>query len=263
MISIYLVMGNGGLPCYVGQTRKIKARWRDHARRVDFTPEGICILETCENDYEADAMERKQIGLWSVFTNDSLFNKMEGGRADWYASDSFRAKMSALMKGKPAHNKGVSPSLETRHRMSLSNKGRSKSDEWKKKASQCHLGMTHSVETKLRLSLLGAGRKWSEKSKTKMSLTMTGAGNHRFGKPLSNETKTRISAALKGRTASLETRAKLSVALSKKRNPMSDKAKNNLRRIRNSPEYRAMQSKAQTIRHAKNKEQRHALRVAS
>lgn len=56
------------------------------------------------------------------------------------------AKISASKKGKPANNKGISPSKESRARMSIAQKQR----DWSNWAPT--LGKTHSEKTKLQMS---------------------------------------------------------------------------------------------------------------
>ena len=73
--------------------------------------------------------------------------------------------MSASHKGQPAHNKGVSPSAETRAKISEANKGK---------------GRPHTPETKAKISAAKKGKPSPLK-----------------GKPLSPETRQKLSDALK------------------------------------------------------------------
>jgi hypothetical protein len=103
-------------------------------------------------------------------------------------SDEHKRKMSESMKGRETHNKGKSPSEETRRKMSESGKIRAPMSE----------------ETKQKLSKVGKGRPHSEEHKRKISESKRGKSR----KPFSEEHKQKISEAQKKKSLStVSTRA--------------------------------------------------------
>jgi len=135
------------------------------------------------------------------------YNLTTGGK-QFEVSEETKVKISLACKGRPAWNKGVSPSEETkqkisknhrggpqkgytpieesRQRMSLANKGKKRSEETKRKSSLAHKGKHLSEATKLKISLAKRGKKKSLETRQKMSLANK-------GKKLSEETKRKIS----------------------------------------------------------------------
>lgn len=93
--------------------------------------------------------------------------------------------------------KGKSPSLETREKLSIAGKGRILTEEHKRKISESHKGKLLSEETKKKLSKIHTGKKMSIESRKKMSLQRAGKLNARWGKKL---TKTHIDLLSKSRT---------------------------------------------------------------
>jgi hypothetical protein len=64
------------------------------------------------------------------------------------------------MKGKSAHNKGKSPSEETKRKLSKAHKGKTLSEEHKRKLSVISKGKTFSEQTRRKLSEAKKGKKW-------------------------------------------------------------------------------------------------------
>jgi hypothetical protein len=91
-------------------------------------------------------------------------------------------------------------SIETRKKISNSNKGKVRSKETLKKMSLAQIGKTRSEETKKKMSEAGKLRTHTKESKEKMS-----------GKFKSEATKKKMSDSLKGRVFSEEHKLKLSV----------------------------------------------------
>ena len=93
----------------------------------------------------------------------------------------------------PAHNKGKSPSEETKAKLSASRKGKQFSDKHKANISAANKGKQFSDKHKANISASKKGKTLSEKTKAKMSAS-------RKGNTHSNETKIKISLAAKNRT---------------------------------------------------------------
>lgn len=81
-VKIYLLTSNG-MPLYVGQTVNLDVRWRAHCQRVDFSPDGIAVLEEVREGREASEAEEKWIRIFSWLTKDSLYN-IHHTVQDWY-----------------------------------------------------------------------------------------------------------------------------------------------------------------------------------
>ncbi len=139
-------------------------------------------------------------------------------------------------KGKPAWNKGISPSEETRQKQSESHKGKKQSEESNRKRSESLKGKntwtkgTHqseetiakksealkghdvSEETRSKISVGNTGKKRTAEVRKAQSESRkgknTGESHPMYGKHHTEESK----AKMRGRTRSLETRKKLSDA---------------------------------------------------
>jgi G:T-mismatch repair DNA endonuclease (very short patch repair protein) len=81
------------------------------------------------------------------------------------------SKMGAKnpMFGKPSHNRGKSPSLETRKKLSEAQKGKKLSEEHKKKISEAGKGRKISEATRKKMSESQKGKKHSEATRKKLS----------------------------------------------------------------------------------------------
>lgn len=79
--------------------------------------------------------------------------------------------------GKNNHMYGVSPSEETRKKISEANKGRIVSDETKHKISEALIGHEVSAETREKISIANTGKQCSEELKLYYSEKYTGKGN--------------------------------------------------------------------------------------
>ena len=119
----------------------------------------------------------------------------------WVLTDETKKKMSETKKGeknpnygKPALNKGKSPSDETRKKMSDAKKN-------------------PSIETRQKLSTATLGRRHTEATRKKMSEDLKGDKNPFYGKSHTEETRQKMSIARRRRPPpSAETRKKLSDA---------------------------------------------------
>jgi hypothetical protein len=111
-----------------------------------------------------------------------LYNKTNGGEgpSGYKFSEESKAGMSAARKGKPAHNKGKSPSKETRTKMSKSKKGKNHPFYGKKGKNSHNYGIKRTDETKEKLRLANLGEK-----------------NAFYGKTHSKETRTKMSESKK------------------------------------------------------------------
>ena len=132
-------------------------------------------------------------------------NGLDGGNTGVVSKET-RAKMSQSK---------LNCSLETRQKMSNSQRGRTHSKQTKLKISQSNLGKRHNIETRLKLSLAGKSKigyknpfynkNHTNESKAKMSEKATGRKH-------SNETKEKLSKLGKGLKRTDETKRRISIA---------------------------------------------------
>ena len=109
-------------------------------------------------------------------------------------------------------NKGRSISSEHRQRLSVALTGRIRSEQHRKHLSEANRGKRHSEETKLKLSHSLAGRKFTEEHKKKISEALKGHPGCWLGKKMPEYIVKKIAVANTGRTCSEETKRKISIA---------------------------------------------------
>jgi len=117
-------------------------------------------------------------------------------------SEETKRKLSKAHKGKPAWNKGIPATEETKKKLRErvpSMSGKHHSEETKAKLSKSHKGKKFSEETREKMSKVSKNRHPSEETKRKISETLK-------GHEVSEETKKKM----RGRKRSEETRIKLS-----------------------------------------------------
>lgn len=171
---------------YIGQSVNIKVRWKDHKKRKyiretklykSFQKYGVDshlfdILDECE-EMLLNEKEKYYIILYDTFNTENGLNHTKGGGQN-------NEGIRNAMRGKPAWNRGISPSEETkqkirearkrqppmskegRERVSIANKGRVSPMKGKK----------HTAEAKAKISLKSSTRirgKYSDKSRALMS----------------------------------------------------------------------------------------------
>jgi hypothetical protein len=105
-------------------------------------------------------------------------------------------------------------SIETRQKISASNKGRKVSDKTKLRLSIVNTGKIQSEETKAKLSKINLGKTLPKETRKKISEGLK-------GRVISTETKVKLSIANKGKTLSEET--KLKIGLTSKGRKMPEK----------------------------------------
>ena len=213
---IYLISCRINGKQYVGKTKqKLERRISQHKydskkgsislgaaiRKYGWENFSVEVLEVCPV-----AMLNEREKFWIAALNSKSpngYNLTDGGDGGRGVSPSAetRAKLSAALKGRPAHNKGQKMSAETCARMSATKKA---------------MGFTP-PSTK--------GRRHSEKSKAKMSKAQSGKNNPQYGKHPSKETRARMSVAqraawekrkaagMTGKPHSEETRKKRSASI--------------------------------------------------
>ena len=231
-------------PFYVGKGQD--GRLREHLRKAKYDPEkgnkhknykilqilnagreiDFRIVFKTDDEDEAYEKEIKEIAYWREILGDKLTNISPGGNGSLGGE-------SHPMYGKPAYNRGKSPSNETRKRMSIAAKKRCENGSPRK-------GVPLPEETKRKISISckraakenpnygRRGKKMPEgwinplKGRTRPSEVGQNISRAKKGKPcptkgikrgpMSEEAKRNMSKAQKGRKQSKETKQKISKA---------------------------------------------------
>jgi hypothetical protein len=158
---------------YVGKGHGVRAHskskrtdfWKNMVDKYGFTVDIIHDKLSEEEAFELEMMYIKKLGRRDNGTG-ILVNMTDGGegRSGLICSEETRIKISKTSKGKIPVNKGKKLSIETKKKMSESQKGNKKA-----------LGYKHTEETKKQISN-----------------SLKGEKNHFFGKTHSEETRNKI-----------------------------------------------------------------------
>lgn len=176
--------------------KRIEAK---HGRTVEIFAEGLS-----END--AFLLESEQIRAHGI---GNLCNLREGGLGGVSPSDETRKKMSESHKGRVV-------SLETREKNRIASTGRKHSQETKDKLREINLGregFRHSKETKEKISAKKKGVKFSKEHCERISLSKKGVRGHRMSEKL----KAIMASIHTGRKHSDESKKKMSESSTGKR----------------------------------------------
>ena len=214
MIGIYKITNKLNGKVYIGQSRDIDARWRQHINAKDDVLIHNAIKKYGKENFSFEVLlecpaemlndwERDMIALYDCISPKG-YNLTEGG-GGCKCSEETKIKMSNARKGKTPWNKGKTNiyTEETLLKMSELKKGKNLSEEHKRKISESMKGIHIKKKKKIKISESKKGTHFSEETKKKMS-------EARKGIPLSEETKIKISESKKGRQLSEEIKKKMS-----------------------------------------------------
>ena len=194
--------------CYIGQTKNLGRRIRDHIRdKKSVISQAIrkygvvnfkwCILEICFSQEELNEKEQWYIKHFNSF-GESGYNLTIGGENPPLRCGTFEElygdeKAKELKHNLKIRNKGKKVSEETKIKISEANKKyfKENTDSFLKRYSPI------TEETKKRMSEWQIGRKMSKETRNKMSETHKGDKNHFFGKHHTEESKNKIREAKK------------------------------------------------------------------
>ena len=129
---------------YIGQSKNIEARWKQHYKRFPPDQYSYEVLLACDDDC-LDFFERAFVDGYDSHRNG--LNKTIGGTdiKVRYPDAETRAKISAARKGKPR-------SEETKAKMSAAKKGKPMCESTKSKLLEANLGRKASEETRRKMS---------------------------------------------------------------------------------------------------------------
>ena len=147
-------------------------------------------IKTCYSEEEMCSDEQHYIEVFDTLWPNG-YNLTKGGDGGEIPCEEIRKKISDALKGKPAYNKGIPMSEETRKKIGEANKDKTMSKEARKKISESMSGEKHPM----------FGKHHSKESKKKISDALKGKPAPNKGKPMSEESKKKLSDSLKGKPA--------------------------------------------------------------
>lgn len=188
--------------CYVGQTKDIGRRWRQHLnsqtlevqqdiRKLGTENFQFQVLEEISDLKTRLSREKYWIEKLQAFENG--YNSSKGGEGH-YQSEEARKRMSEAHKGVPKSEevrrriseslKGVPKPEETRRRMVEASRRKAKNPEYLKKLSEAHKGLLKGVpkseETRRRISESHKGITKSEETRRRMAESHKGVPKHKY-----------------------------------------------------------------------------------
>ena len=182
MIGIYKITNKLNGKVYIGQSRDIDARWRQHINAKDNYAIHNAIKKYGKENFKFEVLLECPVDMLDVWERDMIalydcmspygYNLTEGGEG-CKCSEETRLKLSNIRKGKHF-------SEETKHKISESMKGKKRqpfSAETKKKMSDVRKGIQLSEETRLKMSEAKKGKKrqpFSAEHKRKISESYKG-----------------------------------------------------------------------------------------
>lgn len=239
-IGIYSILNKKNLKRYIGMSNDLYSRISHHKGQLregkhyntylqrawnKYGEENFVfeILEICD-EKSLPALEIDYISKYKSFEKDKGYNLTKGGEGTYgrILSEETLLKISKSLKGKTLGRKAGSEELKNKSISRLGSKnpmfGISPSLETRKKISQALSGENHygygkhrSDETKAKLSKSLTGKIQSEETKRKISEANSGENNFFYGKVHTEESRKKISEAGRNRKPiSDETRKKMS-----------------------------------------------------
>lgn len=248
MIGIYKITNLLNGKSYIGQSKNIENRWRNHRwrykykerehlflyqamRRYGIENFSFEVLEEC-NEEDLDALEIKYIEQYRSFPDGYNMTGGGNGHRGRPMTPEGKAALLKALTGRPCSEetrrriseaqKGKTLSKEQRAKISEFNKKRWEDPEYRAKMHAVRMAYRPTEETRRKIGASHKGRKLSEQHRRRLIEANTGrvfSEEHReklriahLGKHPSEETRKKMSEAFKGRVFTDEWRAKLSCA---------------------------------------------------
>lgn len=160
---------------------------------------------TCLNEAEEFWITYGDLSGWPLTNVDRT---AKGGPRGWSPSAAARAAISRALTGR--RGTPWSEQHRQRQREALERNPRRGRPAWNK-------GLTPTPATRAKIANTLRGRKASDVTRAKLSAVRSGSRHWQYGKSPKDATKKKISESLRGRRASPETRAKMSIAQRERR----------------------------------------------
>jgi len=193
--SIYSFLTPDGL-CYVGASRNVPRRMREHAAKLGFKPTPT-ILETCGDDWrdrEHHWIEQYRLRQLPMANRTAGRNGCEGhsDATRRVLSEKLRGRMpsEATLKAARAARTGSVHSEETRRKMSEAAKGRPANMIGVQRSAEARRGKARDPDIGKRISEAKRGKSFSDAHRAALAEAKRGTKRG----PQSEETKAKISA---------------------------------------------------------------------
>lgn len=197
---LYRIINNHNNKIYVGQTVNPRSRWYQHKsdaikdnpvmtisyalRKYGIENFSFEIIATCKNLDDANYVEMELIKQYeSHISTGKGYNISFGG----------------------LNSPRVSPSTETRQKMSKSHTGKRHTQISIKKMSEVQSGKVITEDAKQKMSNAKKGKKLSPEHAQNISKSLKGKPAHNKGKSVSSETRKKISDSMKNKSRSVIT----------------------------------------------------------
>lgn len=181
--------------------------WRNVVAKHGFSAEIVAdnLSEPCALSHER--------ALISAIGRGNLVNMTDGGEgvSGYRFSDEQRASISAAVSvsftperreamrkfrmGKPPGNAGMSPSPETRRKISNANKGRQKPDGFGERVAERQRGVKRPAHVIEAMRSANIGKRIPDETRRKISQSLSGERSHWHGKKLTEDHRKNISAS--------------------------------------------------------------------
>jgi group I intron endonuclease len=195
--GIYLIRNNANGKLYIGSSKDMNARWRNHKSELNRKKHTNSYLQHSWDKYGESSFSFEYLEE-CIATREILIEREQ------YYLDSLRPEYNLAKKAENCL--GVKHSISTRQKMSEAAKRRQRnpcSEETKAAISQANRGQKRTDEQKERIAKSLRGRSISDDHKSKISTTLK-------GRMFSEETRAKISESKKGKSLSEDHRKKLS-----------------------------------------------------
>ncbi len=197
--GIYQILNIKNGKFYIGGTVNFKRRWLDHKKRLRSNKHHSPHLQAAWNLYGEESFEFKIVLICDKDDLDMYEQSFLDFYKPWDNEIGYNVQISVQS------HRGMSPSKETREKLSKALKGRYFSPETRQKLSDAAKGRKKTPEQIEKQRKAVTGRKATDEERAKMSIAQS-------GKVLSEETKQKIGNSNRGKVRTEEQKEKLRTA---------------------------------------------------